>query len=558
MESLAFGCERGYIEQVHRLAQRNLLIHLYCSDNFAFTNLVDFYYRAINENAILMFLVIIAVYPILFMCVAFIADKYMSVGMQDLSDRFKLSPTLAAVTLIAFANGSPDVLSSLSAAGKAGGELISLGSLYGGFIFSSTLVVSNVIWNSAEEIKLPKLPVVKELAFYLLSVIVVVAFGLRKKTGYIFLVIYFALYAIYIVVTLILEKSNGQEGADVGTEEGRVENDKTGDQLVADEENVSPEVNADEKKDDTEEKKADDVTENADKKEGEKDNESKLELHESKEFFREMFGQVYDDGNGIVESIVIPPLSVLGMATVCYLENPLMKNPAKYIVGGVSIVWVVLTLELAELGLIGYLALGGAFAISMLLLNLVGVSQNLSEIIFELVSVFSAIGWIKIFSGVIIDFIAFLAFYFNINEVILSSILLSAGNTIGDFFGNGALAKGGASVMGAMASYSGQIFNNFIGFSFNILGGLSKSDEFDIFALDRNKDVKPGQEKPLPITSIFIIFMIVTVVLVIAFNFVYLSISKFTLQQSYSYILLAIYGIFFAIAMLFGYFSSAA
>jgi len=55
----------------------------------------------------------------------------------------------------------------------------------------------------------------------------------------------------------------------------------------------------------------------------------------------------------------------------------------------------------------------------------------------------------------IIDFITFMSFYFNINKVILSSILLSAGNTIGDFFGNAALAKNGEEIMGAVASYSG-------------------------------------------------------------------------------------------------------
>ena len=82
------------------------------------------------------------------MCVAAIADKYLSVGMQDLSQRFNLSPTLAAVTLIAFANGAPDILSSLSSSGKEGGAYISLGSLFGGFIFSATLVVSNVVLSS--------------------------------------------------------------------------------------------------------------------------------------------------------------------------------------------------------------------------------------------------------------------------------------------------------------------------------------------------------------------------------------------------------------------------
>ena len=103
MEQDKFGCERIDIESMRHSAQRNILIAEYCSDNFNFFNLVDFYYRKTNSNAILIFLIICTVYPVLFMYIAAVADKYLSVGMQDLSKRFKLSPTLAAVTLIAFA-----------------------------------------------------------------------------------------------------------------------------------------------------------------------------------------------------------------------------------------------------------------------------------------------------------------------------------------------------------------------------------------------------------------------------------------------------------------------
>ena len=63
-------------------------------------------------------------------------------------------------------------------------------------------------------------------------------------------------------------------------------------------------------------------------------------------------------------------------------------------------------------------------------------------IIYEIISVFAAIGWISIIANIIIDFISFIAFYFNLNEIILSALLLSAGNTVGDFFGNAAFGYG--------------------------------------------------------------------------------------------------------------------
>lgn len=57
------------------------MIHEYCGDNFAFFNLVDFYYRKTESNAIAMFSMILLIYPVLFLLVATVADKYLAAGM---------------------------------------------------------------------------------------------------------------------------------------------------------------------------------------------------------------------------------------------------------------------------------------------------------------------------------------------------------------------------------------------------------------------------------------------------------------------------------------------
>lgn len=199
------------IEEVGRTIQRNILIQEYCGENFNTINLVDFYYKDTSHNAILMFLFICAIYPILFMCVAEIADKYLATGMQDLSERFNLSPTLAAVTLIAFANGSPDILSSQSASSKADGPLISCGALFGSFVFAATLVISNVIWSSKKIITFPKLAISKELFFYALSVFIVSTFGIIGKAGYPFIAVYLSVYCCYIAATLFVEKKQNKQ-----------------------------------------------------------------------------------------------------------------------------------------------------------------------------------------------------------------------------------------------------------------------------------------------------------------------------------------------------------
>ena len=530
-----FGCEKRDIESVHRLVQRNILIQEYCGENFEFINLVDFYYRSTSENAILMFLFICFIYPILFMCVATIADKYLATGMQDLSNRFKLSPTIAAVTLIAFANGAPDVLSSLSASGKEGGIFISLGSLFGGYIFSATLVVSNVAFNTKDPIKLPKYAVLKEFAFYFASVVVVCIFGLIQTAGYPFVAAYMIVYACYIASSLYAEKlddaeakKNILEGDLEGHLEGGDENDGTNSNVLQVNESRAFETVIDiEESDPNLDNKKDD-------------------------FFSKIVEEITDPEASSFENILLMPLLVLGLLTVCYLDNPFMSKPSKFLIVASSITFTLYTLNLTPFSLTILLLIGVCFSFVFLGMELLKVSENVILIIFELISVFAAIGWISIFSGIIIDFISFLAFYFSINEIILSSILLSAGNTIGDFFGNAALAKTGEPIMGAIASYSGQIFNNFIGFSCNVLAAASSGDTgFDIFALSYYKG-EGGEDKPAPLGNYFLMSVIFTVVVVIIINVLYYSMNKFVLNKKYPTVLISIYVFFFFASMIFG------
>ncbi len=83
------------------------------------------------------------------MLIGSIADKYLASGMTDLSKRFKLSPTLSAITLIAFANGAPDIIGAIKGSdGESGdGPLVSIGALLGAFLFSSTLAFANVTFS---------------------------------------------------------------------------------------------------------------------------------------------------------------------------------------------------------------------------------------------------------------------------------------------------------------------------------------------------------------------------------------------------------------------------
>lgn len=92
--------------------------------------------------------------------------------------------------------------------------MVALGSFYGGFIFCTTLVVANVIFNSPSLVKLPKVAILKELIFYTISVIVVVIFGLMKTAGMTFVIVYFSIYFCYIVLSVIADRMSTEEPVD--------------------------------------------------------------------------------------------------------------------------------------------------------------------------------------------------------------------------------------------------------------------------------------------------------------------------------------------------------
>lgn len=80
----------------------------------------------------------------------------MSPALGELSQKLKLSQSLAGVTLLAFGNGAPDVLASMSAgsSGSSDGLYLAVSSLLGSQIFVICAVSSAVILKSPSTIKM--------------------------------------------------------------------------------------------------------------------------------------------------------------------------------------------------------------------------------------------------------------------------------------------------------------------------------------------------------------------------------------------------------------------
>lgn len=147
------------------------------------------------------------------------ADVYLSPALETMTTKFRLSDSLAGVTLLAFGNGAPDVFSSISAAkdSNSDGKLdavkplsIVLGGTF--FITSCVVFLSVRAANLNEDPNGPPIRMIKvtpryfirDVVFYMITCIYLLTVMLAVGYFDIFLAIGLLLiYAIYVVVVVV-------------------------------------------------------------------------------------------------------------------------------------------------------------------------------------------------------------------------------------------------------------------------------------------------------------------------------------------------------------------
>jgi len=134
------------------------------------------------------------------------ADQYFSPALAKVADSLKLSSTVAGVSLLAFGNGAPDVFSSILAARKLKVSL-SLGGLFGGAFFVSSVVLGRVIL-SADICKVDQNKTLRDSSLLILTIILIVIYGLIGTITLFQACLFPILYCFYVFLVLYMEKNN--------------------------------------------------------------------------------------------------------------------------------------------------------------------------------------------------------------------------------------------------------------------------------------------------------------------------------------------------------------
>ena len=89
---------------------------------------------------------------LIFKFISSVVEEYLAPSITYISEWLKLPEALAAVTLLALANGAGDVITALVASGTSGGLSYNVGSIYGAGFFVCSIVVALTILGSAKDI----------------------------------------------------------------------------------------------------------------------------------------------------------------------------------------------------------------------------------------------------------------------------------------------------------------------------------------------------------------------------------------------------------------------
>jgi solute carrier family 24 (sodium/potassium/calcium exchanger), member 6 len=144
-----------------------------------------------------------------FYILSYVADDYLSPSLEKIASTFKMSESLAGVTLMAFGAGAPDVFASISASegGEIEGIVMGISVLLGSSLFILSVVASLVILSSPSDIKLNWQFFLRD-AFFLFCSLLLMLFSMLhyERINMTMSLSFLGLYTLYVVIVFLQDR----------------------------------------------------------------------------------------------------------------------------------------------------------------------------------------------------------------------------------------------------------------------------------------------------------------------------------------------------------------
>ena len=517
------------------MVEKCKLLTTACAESQDTFNFVRVYFCYLDGNNIIFIIFAILVIILLFKFICATVEEYIAPGIVYLSNYFKLSESLAGVTLLAFANGAGDVITAIVASGSPGGVSYNVGALYGAGFFVLTLVVAFTIIFSPTPIVVNKSVVFRDIGFYILATLLTIFIAYLGEITWFTSLLLLLLYVFYVLVVVVqdwLEAKNTPEGTD--EEKKQL---KQGDKKEEEEE---------ESEDDFEVRRLSSIFKGHDMKHI---NRLKMLSHKIKDYKnylleKKKIREKQEGYIGIIIDFIDIPFYFLRKYTMpsCEIEE-YDHHYTKYwpflgflflffnFVQPPSIYWLAI------------IPLSIAFFLIFSRHSKKEKEETESEdeedlpsyfFTLNLLSIFCGILWTKICCGALVNLLSLIGIMTNLSTTYLGLTILAVGNALPDGLTTISIAKQGQAIMGLTGGIAGQLFGLLIGFGLAMFKQtlvVGHSLVFDLF--------NPLSFKENELDIIVIAFAFCT----LFFMFLYGILNGYLFDRKFAYILMVIYAL---------------
>ncbi|CUM56449.1 uncharacterized protein AC631_05131 [Debaryomyces fabryi] len=163
-------------------------------------NYLDLYYCKFPSLKSFSVVPLISCLSLFFIALGMTASDYLCPNLYTISKFLELSDNLAGLTLLAFGNGSPDVLSTYKAMSLDSGSL-AISELMGAALFIITVVVGSMA--VVHPFKVPRDLFIRDAGFFLGVIVLVLISLLNSYLSMANCILLIGVYAIYVVIVVL-------------------------------------------------------------------------------------------------------------------------------------------------------------------------------------------------------------------------------------------------------------------------------------------------------------------------------------------------------------------
>lgn len=482
----------------------------YCRDHEDLINYYALYFCTFDENTLYLLIFSIICILINFRYLAIVIDDYCAEGITKITNWLGFSQALAAVTLLAFANGSGDVVTALVASEAQEGVFYNIGSLFGAGLFCCCMVVGGAILLNGKPIVFDKFIIYRDITFYIIAALATIGFGILGRLTWKSSVVLLIIYVSQVLVVVFEKQLFGSR------------EDENGPYKELEEINVN-----------------------------DKNMNGGQEGHQ-----HPSLGHEHNKSKGVLHYILMVidfPFVIVGYFTLLPtdLEHYSRLRCLIWSYTGVYFMFfVIFHFDHWEFNSIVIAFLIGSLLFFIFFFALPMESEEKPEEnsfmdkFMTTFGVISSLFWMYLLLESLIDLLNCIGMVFNLDPSFIGFTILAVGNALPDALNTFALSEMGKGIMAISGAYNGQLFGLLVGFG---LGNLKMTlkhgpQEFKLF--------EKGEIKKR-FLGIFVIFV---VLFTLIFTWIYAFFSKFKMGKCFSFSMFGIYLFFFSGAIFYSFF----